>query len=67
YELIVDLENQSVADRSDFSAKFQIDPFKKHCLLNALDDIGLTLELDDKIIAYESDIAQTRPYLSFPT
>ena len=66
YELTIDLENQSVTDLAGFSAEFQIDPFKKYCLLNALDDIGLTLELNDKIAAFESAISKTRPYLSFP-
>ncbi len=51
YKLTVSLENQTVADVRGFSAKFEIDPFRKFCLLEGLDDIGLTLrhaaELDE--------------------
>ena len=42
--------------------KFDIDPFRKHCLLNGLDDIGLTLEKQDAITAYESKLAESRPW-----
>jgi 3-isopropylmalate/(R)-2-methylmalate dehydratase small subunit len=54
YELAVDLESQSVTDNHGFQAKFQIDSFRKHCLLNGLDDIGLTLTHLDKIEAFEA-------------
>jgi 3-isopropylmalate/(R)-2-methylmalate dehydratase small subunit len=54
YELAVDLESQSVTDNNGFQAKFQIDSFRKHCLLNGLDDIGLTLTHLDKIEAFEA-------------
>jgi 3-isopropylmalate/(R)-2-methylmalate dehydratase small subunit len=43
YQLTVSLEAQSVTDGRGFSAKFEIDPFRKFCLLEGLDDIGLTL------------------------
>jgi 3-isopropylmalate/(R)-2-methylmalate dehydratase small subunit len=43
YQLTVSLEEQTVADGRGFSAKFEIDPFRKFCLLEGLDDIGLTL------------------------
>jgi len=43
YQLTVSLENQTVADGRGFSASFEIDPFRKFCLLEGLDDIGLTL------------------------
>ena len=53
YELIVDLENQTVADNQGFQASFEIDEFRRHCLLNGLDDIGLTLQNEAKISEYE--------------
>lgn len=43
YEITVDLEAQTVTDAQGFKASFEIDPFRKYCLLNGLDDIGLTL------------------------
>ena len=53
YELTVDLENQLVSDREGFEAHFEIDPFRKNCLLNGLDSIGLTLKYEDDIERYE--------------
>jgi 3-isopropylmalate/(R)-2-methylmalate dehydratase small subunit len=56
--LEVDLESQSVKfGDQDWSMHFEIDPFVKHCLLNGLDDIGLTLQHEDEISAFEA----TRP------
>jgi 3-isopropylmalate/(R)-2-methylmalate dehydratase small subunit len=52
-ELVVDLPRQ-VVSLDDFSATFEIDPFRKHCLLHGLDDIGLTLQWEDKIRAFEA-------------
>ncbi len=43
--------------------KFDIDPFRKHCILNGLDDIGLTLEHADKIKAFETGHRQHQPWL----
>ena len=55
YEIIVDLRSQRVWDANeDVVAEFDIEPFRKHCLLNGLDDIGLTLENELDIQAYES-------------
>ena len=55
YEIIVDLSSQRVWDTNeDVVAEFDIEPFRKHCLLNGLDDIGLTLENESDIQAYES-------------
>ena len=54
YTISIDLEQQTVADDRDFAASFEIDAFRKHCLINGLDDIGLTLQHEDKIAAYES-------------
>ena len=54
YELTVDLEQCEVRDDQDFRAKFPIDEFVRHCLLNGLDDIGLTLQHEAEIGAYEA-------------
>jgi 3-isopropylmalate/(R)-2-methylmalate dehydratase small subunit len=51
--ITVDLEKQTVTDAAGFSASFKIDEFRKHCLINGLDDIGLTLLNEDKITGYE--------------
>ena len=55
FRLNVDLEAQRIWDDSEeISLTFDIDPFRRHCLLNGLDDIGLTLQQEDKIGAYEA-------------
>jgi 3-isopropylmalate/(R)-2-methylmalate dehydratase small subunit len=54
YELTVDLKNQTVTDESGLKLKFTVDPFRRECLLNGWDDIGLTLRHDDRISAYEN-------------
>ena len=53
YQLTVDLEQCRVYDDEGFSAKFQMDEFTRHCLLEGLDDIGLTLQHEAEIEAYE--------------
>jgi len=53
YRLSVNLEEQTVADESGLRLKFEIDPFRKDALLKGLDEIGLTLEREDKIAAFE--------------
>jgi 3-isopropylmalate/(R)-2-methylmalate dehydratase small subunit len=53
YELTADLQTQTLTDAHGFTAKFDVEPFRRHCLLNGLDDIGLTLEHEAKITAYE--------------
>jgi 3-isopropylmalate/(R)-2-methylmalate dehydratase small subunit len=53
YEVTVDLEKCEVRDDRGLCAKFPIDEFVRHCLLNGLDDIGLTLQYEDEIAAYE--------------
>jgi 3-isopropylmalate/(R)-2-methylmalate dehydratase small subunit len=53
YELTVDLERCEVRDDQGFGAKFPLDEFVRHCLLNGLDDIGLTLQHEAEIAAYE--------------
>jgi 3-isopropylmalate/(R)-2-methylmalate dehydratase small subunit len=53
FELTIDLEQCEVRDDHGFSAKFPVDEFVRHCLLNGLDDIGLTLQHEAEIAAYE--------------
>ena len=55
YELKVDLISQTVSDEMGFLRTFEIDAFRKHCLLNGLDDIGLTLQHESKITEYEEN------------
>src|SRR6202166_49116 len=64
YELIVDLEQCEVRDEQGFSAKFPVDEFVRHCLLNGLDDIGLTLQHEGEISAYEAMHPPSRSLLS---
>ena len=54
YRLCIDLNDQVVTDDAGFAASFEIDGFRKHCLINGLDDIGLTLQHKDKITEYEA-------------
>ncbi|CAN7543327.1 3-isopropylmalate dehydratase small subunit [Bosea sp. LjRoot237] len=54
--LTVDLQNQSIKGPDGGEIRFEIDPFRKHCLLNGLDDIGLTMEKSTKIDAYEQKL-----------
>ena len=54
YQLSVDLEKLTVEDGQGFSATFAMDEFSRHCMLNGLDDIGLTLQREAEIAAYEA-------------
>ena len=54
--LTVDLVNQTIKGPDGGELRFEIDPFRKHCLLNGLDDIGLTMEKSTKIDAYEEKL-----------
>jgi 3-isopropylmalate/(R)-2-methylmalate dehydratase small subunit len=56
--LTVDLENQTIKGPDGGEIRFEIDPFRKHCLINGLDDIGLTMEKADKIDAFETKLKQ---------
>ncbi|NJS38142.1 MAG: 3-isopropylmalate dehydratase small subunit [Rhodobacteraceae bacterium] len=58
----VDLESQNVTASDGRSFRFDVDAFKKHCLLNGLDDIGLTMEKASAIDAYEAKTAASRPW-----
>ena len=60
--LTVDLENQTISGPDGGEIGFEIDSFRKHCLLNGLDEIGLTLERADVISSYEEELAQRRPW-----
>lgn len=53
YKLTVDLENQKVFDREEFSGNFKVNKFRKYCLINGLDDIDLTLLHENKITEFE--------------
>jgi len=61
--LTIDLAAQEIRGPDGGTITFDIDPHRKHCLLNGLDDIGLTKEKDDKIVAFEKKAAGARPWL----
>jgi len=63
YQLEVNLEAQTVTTPSDEMYSFEVDPFRKHCLLNGLDEIGLTLQHADKIKAFEVNRRNEQPWL----
>lgn len=59
----IDLAVQTITLSDGQVIRFDVDPFKKHCLLNGLDDIGLTLEKASAISAFEAQAAQARPWV----
>src|SRR5579875_772778 len=61
--LTVDLERQEIRGPDGGVIRFEIDPFRKHCLLNGLDDIGLTLQKAGKISSYEQKAKAARPWV----
>ena len=61
--LTIDLEAQEIRGPDGGTIHFDIDAHRKHCLLNGLDDIGLTLEKNEKIVGFEKKAAETRPWL----
>ena len=63
YKLNIDLSEQSITSPSDKSYKFDVDAFRKHCLLNGLDDIGLTMQHQDAIKAFETKHQAAQPWL----
>ena len=63
YQLSVDLERQIITTPSGETFGFEVDAFRKHCLINGLDDIGVTLEEADTIKAYEARRKQEAPWL----
>ena len=62
-ELTVDLESQEITRPNGARIKFKIDEFRRDCLLNGLDDIGLTMQKADKIDAFEKNQRQQQPWL----
>ena len=63
YKLSVDLAAQTVTTPSGEVHQFVVDAFRKHCLLNGLDDIGLTMQQQDKIKVFEAKHKQAQPWL----
>jgi len=62
-KIAVDLEAQTITRPDGEVIHFDLDPFRKHCLLNGLDDIGLTMEKGDRIDSYESRQQASQPWL----
>lgn len=60
--LTIDLESQTIKGPDGGTIHFEIDPFKKHCLLNGLDDIGLTMEKAPAIAGFETKLGSERPW-----
>ena len=60
--LTIDLPNQEIRGPDGGKVKFEIDPFRKHCLINGLDDIGLTMEKKTSIDAYEAKLKNERAW-----
>jgi 3-isopropylmalate/(R)-2-methylmalate dehydratase small subunit len=56
YKLVIDLELMAISDNKGFSYKFNIDPYRRKCLLEGLDDISLTLIHEEKITSYENNL-----------
>lgn len=63
YALTIDLENQSITLPSNEKISFQVDTFRKHCLMNGLDDIGLTMQHSESIKAFEKTYYQKNSWL----
>lgn len=61
--MTVDLETQVITTSDGEEFSFEVDAFKKHCLLNGLDDIGLTMEKKASIDSFEAEAAQARPWV----
>ena len=62
-QITIDLESQTISGPDGGEVKFDIDPFRKHCLLEGLDDIGLTQKKADKIDSYEDKQKASQPWL----
>ena len=63
-EIHIDLETQTVTTPFQDRFAFEIDPFRKHCLMNGVDEIGLTLKSSDAISAYETKLSASQPWLT---
>jgi 3-isopropylmalate/(R)-2-methylmalate dehydratase small subunit len=64
YELTIDLENQVIVRPQGETIAFDVQAFRKYCLLNGFDDIGLTLRQSEKIKAFEAERLATKPWLA---
>jgi len=64
YQLTIDLPRQVVVKPDGAELPFEVQPFRKHCLVNGLDDIGLTLRHKDKIAAFEAERLARMPWLA---
>ena len=64
YTLTIDLERQVIVKAQGEEVPFEVEVFRKYCLLNGLDDIGLTLRNSDKIKAFEAERLATKPWLA---
>lgn len=64
YELTIDLERQVIVEPQGQEIAFEVQAFRRYCLLNGLDDIGLTLRHKDKIAAFEAQRLATKPWLA---
>lgn len=64
YELTIDLERQVIVRPQGEEIPFDVIPFRKYCLLNGFDDIGLTLRHADKIKAFEAERLAQKPWLA---
>ena len=64
YELTVDLDRQVIVTPGNESIPFDVQPFRKYCLINGFDDIGLTLRQSDKIRTYEAERLAKKPWLA---
>jgi 3-isopropylmalate dehydratase small subunit len=63
-DIHIDLETQTVTTPFQDRFEFEIDPFRKHCLMNGVDEIGLTLKSSDAISAYETNLSASQPWLT---
>jgi len=66
-EIAIDMERQTVTGPDGAGHHFEIDPFVKHCLLNGLDDIGLTLQHAERIAAFEAALGLECPWIATPS
>jgi 3-isopropylmalate/(R)-2-methylmalate dehydratase small subunit len=64
YTLTIDLERQVIVKPDGIELPFEVQAFRKFCLINGLDDIGLTLQKKDKITAFEAERLATKPWLA---
>jgi 3-isopropylmalate/(R)-2-methylmalate dehydratase small subunit len=64
YTLTIDLERQMIVKPQGEEIPFEVQPFRKYCLINGFDDIGLTLRRSDKIRAFEAERLASKPWLA---